>query len=111
MDEELLPIGRISKLAGISADTLRYYDDIGILKPAYISDESGYRYYAAGQAVILAKIRELKEYGFSLDEIKGALQKDEAALAGLYQKQYWILLEKKEQLQKTIDQLSKKIKP
>jgi len=110
MDDELLPIGKLSKQANISTDTLRYYDDIGLLKPAYISGESGYRYYAAAQVETLAKIKELKSYGFSLGDIKVALQKDEASLVELYQKKYWALLQEKEKLQKTIDQLAEKIK-
>ena len=107
MQDELLSIGKLSKLAKISTDTIRYYDDIGLFKPAYISDESGYRYYAAGQVEDLARIRELKLFGFSLNEIKNMSLGD---MPETYEARYWTLLQEKGKLQNAIDKLSEKIK-
>ena len=37
-------IGEISKMKGVGIKSLRYYDKVGVLKPAYINQETGYRY-------------------------------------------------------------------
>ena len=109
MQDELLPIGKLSKSAGVSIDTIRHYDSVGLLKPAYISDESGYRYYSVEQIATLEKIRELKLFGFSLNEIKTALLAEGRVLSEMFQSRYWLLLQEKEQLQNAINQLSEKI--
>jgi len=110
LQDELFSIGRLSKISNISIDTIRYYDDIGLLKPAYISEESGYRYYSAEQAEALTKIRELKLYGFSLNEIKKIPLQDETSLIKLYQSRYWSLLQEQQKMQIVINKLSEKIK-
>lgn len=63
-------IGEFSKLCKLSVKTLRYYADIGLLKPEYIDEFSGYRYYAANQLAIVARIQALKDMGVSLEEIR-----------------------------------------
>ena len=45
MKNELLSIGEAAKLKQVSVKSLRYYETIGILKPAYVDPSSGYRYY------------------------------------------------------------------
>jgi DNA-binding transcriptional MerR regulator len=62
-------IGDFSRLARVSCRLLRYYDEIGLLKPSATDSESGYRYYAAGQLGALNRILVLRDLGFSLDEI------------------------------------------
>lgn len=62
-------INELSKLAGVSTRTLRYYDEIHLLKPARIS-ESGYRYYDEKQVDILQQILFYKERGFELKTIR-----------------------------------------
>lgn len=63
-------ISQFSRIGMISAKTLRYYDEIALLKPAYIDESNQYRYYSAEQVIDVLRITELKEYGFSLEEIK-----------------------------------------
>jgi len=106
---DLLSIGRLAKMASVSVDTVRYYNDIGVLEPAYVSGESGYRYYTAAQVILLEKIKELKAFGFSLNEIKKMLILDEGKLNASFQKRYWELLKEKERLQETIALLAEKI--
>ena len=62
-------INNLSKLAGVSTRTLRYYDEIGLLKPKRIST-SGYRIYGEDEVNLLQQILFYKELGISLDEIK-----------------------------------------
>ncbi len=65
----LLSIGQIAKLCGISTKTLRHYDKIGIFKPEYTDSETGYRYYRKEQLFWLVMIKRLKYRSFSLEEI------------------------------------------
>ena len=59
----------LGQLAGISARTLRYYDEIGILKPARMNS-SGYRIYGQKEVDRLQQILFYRELGMSLDNIK-----------------------------------------
>lgn len=67
-------IGEISKIVKISIDALRYYDEIGLLKPCHIEQDSRYRYYSEEQVNDIVFIMEMKQYGFSLDAIKELLR-------------------------------------
>ena len=66
----LYKIGEFAKLTNIPVKTLRYYDEINLLKPEEIDLFSGYRYYSDKQKEDLEIILALKEAGFSLEEIK-----------------------------------------
>lgn len=62
----MLKIGDFSKLSRISIRMLRYYDEHDILKPSYVDESSGYRFYAHEQIFEAAKVRFLKEAGFGI---------------------------------------------
>lgn len=66
-------IGEISKLYGIGADSLRYYEELGILKPR--RDENGYRLYNLKDIYKLNVIRDLRLLNFSMEQIKEYLDK------------------------------------
>jgi len=63
---------KLSKMSGVSARTLRHYDDIGLLKPARVAS-SGYRVYGQEEVSALQQILLYKEQGFSLGDIKKLL--------------------------------------
>jgi len=65
----MLKIGEFSKLSRVSIRMLRHYDEIGLLKPAYIDHDTGYRYYEAGQLPAAGRIAALKDMGFGLSAI------------------------------------------
>jgi effector-binding domain-containing protein len=65
----MLKIGDFSKLCKVTIKALRYYDELGILKPDYISEENGYRFYKPDQLRKVSEIVFYKEMGFSLEEI------------------------------------------
>ncbi|MBE5930028.1 MAG: MerR family transcriptional regulator [Lachnospiraceae bacterium] len=69
----LLKIGEVADFFQISVKAVRIYEKKGILVPAYIDPESGYRYYTPDQLHQLAALLELKALGFSLDEIKDVM--------------------------------------
>jgi len=62
-------IGDFSRIARVSCRLLRYYDEIGLLSPAHIDRDSGYRYYSATQLPRLNRILVMKELGLSLEQI------------------------------------------
>jgi DNA-binding transcriptional MerR regulator len=62
-------IGEFSKIAQVSGRLLRFYDELGLLKPARIDPETGYRYYSVQQLPRLNRILALKELGLTLDQI------------------------------------------
>ncbi|MCI6467085.1 MAG: MerR family transcriptional regulator [Faecalicatena sp.] len=69
-------IREVSEIAGISARTLRYYDSIGLLKPAGIRD-SGYRYYGERELEMLQQILFYRERGFKLEQIAKILYSED----------------------------------
>lgn len=68
-------IRQLSKLAGISARALRYYDKIGLLKPSSVR-ESGYRFYGEKELEMLQQILFYKERGLKLEQIAEIMQKE-----------------------------------
>lgn len=68
-------IRELSALAGVSARTLRYYDEIGLLKPLYVS-EAGYRYYGEKEVELLQEILFYRERDFDLKSIQKILYQD-----------------------------------
>lgn len=67
-------IGDFSDITKYSIKTLRYYDEIGLLKPSYTDYYSGYRYYESYQVKDALLINKLKKLGLSLSEIKEYLK-------------------------------------
>lgn len=64
----MLKIGDFSRLSRVSVKALRYYDEIGLLRPAYVDSFTSYRYYAADQLTRLNHILALKDLGFTLEQ-------------------------------------------
>src|SRR3954463_4519897 len=65
----MIKIGEFSKLVQVPVATLRYYDQVGLLKPIEVDRFTGYRYYSAVQLPRLHRILALKGLGFSLEQI------------------------------------------
>jgi len=65
-----LKIGDFAKIGIVSVSTLRYYDDMDLLKPVEIDRWTGYRYYALDQLPMLYRILALKDLGLSLEQIR-----------------------------------------
>ncbi len=73
----MLSIGEFSNICKVSAKTLRYYAEIGLISPEETSPENGYRYYSIEQLEPMLFINRLKSYDFSLEEIKTILRSEE----------------------------------
>lgn len=70
----MFKIGDFSKLSRVPVKTLRYYDEIGLLKPVGVDRFTRYRYYSVEQLPVLYRILGLKELGFSLEQIARLLE-------------------------------------
>ena len=66
----MIKIGDFARLSQVSVVTLRYYDEMDLLKPVKVDNFTGYRFYSADQLPRLNRILALKDLGFSLDQIK-----------------------------------------
>jgi DNA-binding transcriptional MerR regulator len=69
----MFTVGEFSQVAQVSKRLLRYYDEIGLLKPVHTDRFTGYRYYSAEQLPQLNRIIALKDLGLSLEQIQGIL--------------------------------------
>jgi effector-binding domain-containing protein len=69
-------IGEFSRIAQVTVKTLRYYDEIGLLKPAAVDRYSGYRFYVGTQLSRLNRILVLKDLGFTLEQIAQLIHDD-----------------------------------
>jgi DNA-binding transcriptional MerR regulator len=72
----MFTVGEFATLARVSKRLLRYYDEIGLLRPIHTDRFSGYRYYSAEQLAQLNRILVLKDLGLSLDQISRLLNDD-----------------------------------
>ena len=74
-----LSIGDFSRMTHLSVTALRHYHEVGLLQPAEIDPDSGYRFYAPEQVQTAQVIRRFKDLGMPLDEIKAVLTAPERA--------------------------------
>ncbi len=69
----MFKIGDFSRLSQVSINTLRHYDELGLLKPLQVDRFTGYRYYSIEQLPQLQRILALKDLGLSLEQIAQVL--------------------------------------
>lgn len=67
---QLYKIGMFAQMNHITIKTLRFYEEQGLLLPAHVDGENGYRYYTMNQMADIQRITALKQAGFTLDDIK-----------------------------------------
>ena len=78
IDKPYYSIGELSAICDIPQKTLRYYDEIGLFTPDRRNEETHYRLYSKGQIITVVIIKNLKQMGFSLKEIKEIVSENEA---------------------------------
>ncbi len=74
---QYLSIGKVSKLKNVSIKSLRYYDEIGVFRPAYINTETNYRYYTEEQLPMLDIISTCIELGLPLKDLENYVTEGE----------------------------------
>ena len=75
---QLIPIGRFSKISRLSVSSLRYYDELGLLRPAHVDPDSSYRYYLLSQVRAAETIRLLRALDMPLDEVQRFVAESDA---------------------------------
>ncbi|WNB93858.1 MerR family transcriptional regulator [Bacillus sp. NEB1478] len=101
-------IQKLSQLAGISSRTLRYYDEIGILKPARINS-SGYRIYGEAEVNRLQQILFYKELGMELEKIRDIVSSPTFNISNALHEHRQQLLNKRKLLDVLIENVEKTI--
>lgn len=101
-------VKQLAKIAGVSPRTLRYYDEIGLLKPARINS-SGYRIYEKEQVDLLQQILFYRELGVSLDKIKDIIYSPDFNEIEALKEHHKKLLDKRKQLDLLIENVRKTI--
>ncbi len=97
----MMSVKEVCKLSGVSARTLHYYDSIGLLCPAFVS-ESGYRYYDNDNLERLHDILLFRELEFSLSDINNILSNPDFDRQAAIEQQIELLTLKKQRLEKLI---------
>jgi DNA-binding transcriptional MerR regulator len=76
---DLLAIGRFARLTGLSVGALRHYDELDVLRPAYVDPATGYRSYRREQLATAQAIARLRDLELPLDAIRAYLAADDPA--------------------------------
>lgn len=97
-----MQIKKFAQLSGVSVRTLHYYDEIGLLHPAEIDADSGYRYYDANSLMRMQEILFFRELDFSLESIRGILDSSNYDKEKIFKEQKNLLILKKERLERLI---------
>lgn len=71
-----LSIGAVSKRKNVSIKSLRYYDRIGVFRPAYVNESTNYRYYTEDQLYVLDAISLCVELGIPLHDFEKYVDDD-----------------------------------
>ena len=109
--KNLFPIGEVSKLFHISVSSLRHYERIGLLTPAYISPDSGYRYYNTEQFEVLNTIRYLRVLDMPLSEIEDFLKnRDIDCIEEKLRQQKETVLKKQQELERIQQKIDNRLK-
>jgi len=84
---ELLPIGEMAKLTGVSIQALRYYERKNIVKPAYTNPDSGYRYYTTDQIYLIQLVLNCVNLDIPLKELADVFNaEDTEGLRGFFER-------------------------
>lgn len=110
MNDNLFSIGEVAKLFHISVSSLRHYENIGLLKPEYIDNNTGYRYYSVRQFEALNSIRYLRELNMPLAEIADFLSnRDVELMEDKLREQLKRVVEKQEKLRKIESKINNRL--
>ena len=101
-------VQKLAKLAGISSRTIRYYDEIGILKPARINS-SGYRIYGTEEVDLLQQILFYREFDVNLEDIKNIITAPSYNVETALKEHREKLLQKRKQLDQLINNIDRTI--
>ena len=100
-----MQINEFAKLTGVSVRTLHYYDEIGLLKPAFVDAQNGYRFYDENSLVSMQEILFYRELDFPLKSIRNIMSSPDYDKEKALSEQRKLLSLKKERLERIINAL------
>ena len=103
-------IKEFAQTTGVSVRTLHYYDEIGLLKPAYLERSTGYRYYDESSLLRMQQILFYRELDFSLKSIAEILSSPNYDKSKALTEQKHLLTLKKERLERLISAIDSAVK-
>ncbi|KGX90540.1 transcriptional regulator [Pontibacillus halophilus JSM 076056 = DSM 19796] len=101
-------VKEVAGLSGVSVRTLHYYDEIGLLMPAY-KGENGYRYYEERELELLQQVLFFRELGMNLETIRELLQEQDFHVIQALKTHRKHLVQKAERLQQLVDTIDRTI--
>lgn len=108
---ELFKIGEIAKMFHLSVGTLRHYEKNGLIKPDYIDENSGYRYYSTQQFEVLNTIRYLRTLDMPLEKIKEfLLNRNITSIQKMLEIQKVKVIEKQKELKRIEKKINNRLK-
>ena len=105
-----MQINEFAKLTGVSVRTLHYYDEISLLKPAWVDKSTGYRYYDENSFLRMQQILFYRELDFSLKHIADILSSPKFDTERALTEQKKLLILKKERLERLISAIDSAVK-
>ncbi len=99
-------VSEFAKLTGVSVRTLHYYDEIGLLKPDFVSENTGYRFYSEKAFSTMQEILFYRELDFSLKSIKEFITSPSHNKTEALKAQKQLLILKKQRLERIIEAIS-----
>lgn len=103
-------IKEFAQLCDVSVRTLHYYDEIGLLKPAFVDETTGYRYYNEKSVVKMQEILFYRELDFSLKSITDIVSSENYDTKNALKEQKNLLILKKERLERLISAIDDAVK-
>ena len=105
-----MQIKKFSELTGVSVRTLHYYDETGLLKPEYVDEHNGYRFYGEKNLERMEEILFYRELDFSLKEIAEILSSPDYNKNAALSRQKELLTIKKNRLERLIAAIENSLK-
>jgi DNA-binding transcriptional MerR regulator len=105
-----MQIKEFAKISGVSVRTLHYYDEIGLLPPAFVERTTGYRYYDENSLLRMQEILFYRELDFSLKSISEILSSPDHDTRRSLEEQKKLLTLKKERLERLISSIDAAMK-
>ncbi|SCD64319.1 DNA-binding transcriptional regulator, MerR family [Streptomyces sp. di188] len=102
VDEELLSIGAFAARSRLSAKALRLYDRLGLLAPARVDADTGYRYYRAGQVERARLVALLRQLDMPLARIAEVVDAGDGAAQAARLDAYWAEVEARHAARRTL---------
>ena len=101
-------IAEVARMSKVTSRTLRHYDDVGLVKPAYVGS-NGHRYYGEAELLQLQQVLLLRELGLGLSAIGEVLAGEQDQVAALRRHERWLRSER-ERLTRLADTVSRTIR-